>query len=183
MADKNDLGKITTWRIARGRMKRWFSSMRQSGWLTHSVRTAIATSVSLLTARLSKLPDPYWAAVTTIVVMQSTLGASWDISKRRIIGTAIGAGTGGLIASCFQTNAGILAAALLALGILCGTLRLDPAAYRFAGLTLFIVTLINRGNTPAFIIAFHRFAEVCIGILVALALAAVWPAREVTIRK
>jgi uncharacterized membrane protein YccC len=157
--------------------------MRQSGWLTHSVRTAIATSVSLVTARFSELPEPYWAAVTTIVVMQSNLGASWDISKRRIIGTAIGAAAGGLIASCFHTNAGILAAAILALGILCGTLRLDPSAYRFAGLTLVIVTLIHRVNTPPFLIAFHRFAEVCIGILVALAFAAVWPAAEVTIRK
>src|SRR5580658_10305916 len=107
MADENDLETITTWRLGRGHMKRWFSSMRQSGWLTHSVRTGIATSGSLLAARLSKLPDPYWAAVTTIVVMQSTLGSSLDISKRRMIGTGIGAVTGGLIASCFQTNAGI----------------------------------------------------------------------------
>jgi uncharacterized membrane protein YgaE (UPF0421/DUF939 family) len=134
-------------------------------------------------ARLSKLPQPYWAAVTTIVVMQSTLGASWDVSKRRIIGTAIGAAAGGLIASCFRTSAGVLAAGILALGILCGTLRLDPSAYRFAGLTLVIVTLITGSNTPPFLIAFHRFAEVCIGILVALALVAVWPGPEVTIRK
>jgi hypothetical protein len=165
------------------KLKRWLSSLRDSGWLVHSVRTAVAALCSLVFARLFKMPEPYWAVVTTLVVMQSTLGASWDVSKRRIIGTAIGAGAGGLVASCLGTSALVLAAVVFLLGILCAALRLDTSAYRFAGVTLAIVVFISRGNTPAFVIAFQRFAESCIGILVALALAALWPAREVSIPK
>jgi uncharacterized membrane protein YgaE (UPF0421/DUF939 family) len=149
----------------------------------HSIRTALATFGSLLLARLIKMPEPYWAAVTTIVAMQSTLGASWDVSKRRILGTALGAIAGGIAASCFESSAMVVMAVVFVLGIVCATLRLDMAAYRFAGVTLVIVVLINRGKTLPFVIAFHRFVEVCIGILVALALSAVWPARDVGQRK
>jgi hypothetical protein len=40
------------------------------------------------------------------------------------------------------------------------------------------VLLIPR-TAPAWIIAFHRFAEVSIGIAVALLLATVWPEKEI----
>ena len=41
-----------------------------------SVRTAAATVASLLTARLFHLPETSWAAITTMVVMRSPLGAA-----------------------------------------------------------------------------------------------------------
>jgi uncharacterized membrane protein YccC len=55
--------------------------------------------------------------------------------------------------------------------------HLDRSAYRFGGVSLAIVLLIPR-TAPAWIIAFHRFAEVSIGIAVALLLATVWPEKE-----
>jgi len=60
------------------------------------------------------------------------------------------------------------------LGLLCALAYLDRSAYRFGGVTLAIVLLIPRA-APAWIIAFHRFAEVSIGIAVALLFATVWP--------
>jgi uncharacterized membrane protein YgaE (UPF0421/DUF939 family) len=36
------------------------------------------------------MPEPNWATITTLIVMQSTLEASLDVSKRRIPGTALG---------------------------------------------------------------------------------------------
>jgi uncharacterized membrane protein YccC len=72
---------------------------RTPAWLTrrvlvHSARTAVAATVSLLVARLLRLPESYWAAIMTLVVMQSTLGAAWTISKQRFAGTALGAAMG-----------------------------------------------------------------------------------------
>jgi len=64
------------------------------------------------------------------------------------------------------------------LGPLCAALHLDVTAYRFGGVTLAIVLLVPRAG-QAWQIAFHRFAEVSIGIVVALILAWVWPEREV----
>ena len=72
--------------------------------LQHSARTAVAATVSVLVARLFKMPETYWAAVSTLVVMQSTLGASFNISVRRFIGTLLGAVMGALLATYFGPN-------------------------------------------------------------------------------
>src|SRR5271154_2821571 len=57
----------------------------------HSIRPAVAAVGSLLIAQFCRLPESYWAAVTAIVIMQSTLGAAWTVSKQRFAGTALGA--------------------------------------------------------------------------------------------
>ena len=155
----------------------WFSWIWKSGWVTHSARTAVAAAVSFAVAGLFRMPESYWAAVSTIIVTQSTLGAAWAASRTRFVGTALGAAFGGLLASCPEPRIIVFVAGIFALGLICAILRLDQSAYRFAGITLAIVTLVARGEAP-FVIAFHRFVEVSIGIAVALALSALWPERE-----
>jgi hypothetical protein len=68
----------------------------------HSIRTAAVAIGSLLIARLCGLPESYWAAVTTIVIMQSTLGAAWTVSK--FAGTALGAAMGALLTAYAAQN-------------------------------------------------------------------------------
>lgn len=138
------------------------------------VRTTVAALASLLVARAATLPEPYWATVTTLVVMQSSLGAAWLVSRKRLVGTALGAAVGGMLATFFESTAVIFTAAVLATGLLCRALELDRTAYRFTGVTLAVVMLVVR-NEPAWLIAIDRFAEVSIGITVALVLTAVWP--------
>lgn len=142
--------------------------------LIHVVRTTIAALVSLLVARLLKLPEAYWATITTLVVMQSTLGAAFTISWHRFVGSAIGAAAGALLATYFGSNAAVFAVGIIIMGIVCAMLRLDRAAYRFAGITLAIVMLIAH-SSPAWMVAVHRFIEVSVGIAVGLAITAVWP--------
>jgi uncharacterized membrane protein YccC len=84
-----------------------------------------------------------------------------------------------LLASCSEPRVIVFVAGIFALGLICAILRLDQSAYRFAGITLAIVTLVARGEAP-FVIAVHRFVEVSIGLAVALALSALWPEREPT---
>lgn len=143
-------------------------------WLSHAARTAIAAGLSLECARLLRLPEAYWAPISTLVVMQSTLGAAWDVSKKRFLGTALGALTGGLLATYFAPRVVTFAAAVFLLGVICALLRQDQTAYRFAGITLAIVMLVER-TSPPYQIAAHRFVEVSLGILVGLALLAAWP--------
>lgn len=64
------------------------------------------------------------------------------------------------------------------LGLFRALAHLDLTAYGFGGVTLVIALWIPRTD-PAWQIAFHRCAEVSIGIGVALMLALVWPEREV----
>jgi uncharacterized membrane protein YgaE (UPF0421/DUF939 family) len=125
------------------------------------------------------LPESYWAPVTTIVAMQSTLGAAWVVSKQRLAGTAVGAAMGTLLAAYAMENAAAFAAGIFVLGLLCALLRIGRNAYRYAGITLAIVVLIAR-TEPAWIIAIHRFLEISVGIAVALSLTALWPEPEPT---
>ena len=138
-----------------------------------SARTALAAAVSYLVARLLRMPEAYWATILTIVVMQSTLGAALPISWERFVGTILGAATGGWLASYFPGNVAVFAAGVFLLGMVCTLLRVG-SAYRFAGITLAITMLVQRGH-PAWIVAEHRFIEVSVGIVVALVVSALWP--------
>jgi uncharacterized membrane protein YccC len=157
--------------MARLSVESLFSSARKSGWLVHSARTRVGATASLAVARLLGMPVAYWAPITTLIVMQSSLGAAWTASKPRFIGTALGAALGGLLASYFEPGIGVFGAAI------CVLLRLDQSAYRFAGITLTILMLVVRGQAP-WLIAVRRFVEVSLGIDVALALTALWPGHE-----
>jgi uncharacterized membrane protein YgaE (UPF0421/DUF939 family) len=148
-------------------------------WLTHSLRTMVAAVAALYIARLVRLPEAYWATITAIVVMQSTLGAALQPSRQRFIGTALGVVAGAVAASYFGRNAIAFAAGLFLLGMICATLSLDRSAYRFAGMALAIVALPAHGEAP-WIAALHRFVEVSIGIGVGLAVTALWPEPEVS---
>jgi uncharacterized membrane protein YccC len=140
----------------------------------HSVRTTIAAVVSLLIARLFKLPESYWAAITTLVVMQSTLGAALTVSKRRLAGTALGAAMGALLATYAGKSVAVFGVGIFVSGVICAGLHMERSAYRYAGITLAIVLLVAR-TQPAWIIAIHRFMEISLGIAAGLLLTAVWP--------
>jgi len=149
------------------------------GWevLIHSVRTAIAAVVSLLAARLFRLPEAYWAPITTIVITQSSLGAALVVSGQRFVGTALGALVGAIVAVLFGPNMVVFGTSVFLLGLVCAVLHVDRSAYRFGGITLALVLLIPGPASP-WAIAFHRFAEVSIGIGVALILTVVWPEKD-----
>lgn len=140
----------------------------------HAARTAVAAIVSYLFARLFRLPEAYWAAISTIVVMQSTLGAALPVSAQRFIGTAMGAFAGAVAATYFGGNLWAFGSAVFIIGLLCALLRVERSAYRYAGITLAIVMLVPR-TTSVWKVAVHRSVEVSLGIAVALALSALWP--------
>ena len=158
------------------------AQIQTPAWLTrravvHSVRTAVAGTLSLLVARAFRLPESYWAAITTLVVMQSTLGAAWTISRQRFAGTALGAFMGALLATYFGMSVAAFSAAVFLAGLICAGLHLDRVAYRYSGITLAIVMLVGRAR-PAPVVAAHRFIEVSVGIAVGLLLTIAWPEPE-----
>ncbi len=145
--------------------------------LEHAVRTGLVTAVSLAVARLFAMPEAYWAPITTLIVMQSTLGAAWVISKQRLIGTALGAAMGALMVNYFDRGIIAFGLAIFVLGLICAIFRLDQSAYKFAGITLAIVMLIVRAEA-IWDTAIHRLVEVSLGIAVGLVFAGVWPRQE-----
>src|SRR6266576_3260328 len=61
--------------------------------LINSARTAVATVASLLLARSLKLPEFYWAPISTIVILLSTINPL-TLAWQRFAGTALGAAPG-----------------------------------------------------------------------------------------
>ena len=149
--------------------------------VVHSARTAAAAMVSLVVARLFGLPEAFWAPITTLVITQSSLRETLSLSWHRFIGTALGALVGSILASQIEPNLLTFGAGVLILGVLCSFVGVDRAGYRFGGVALAIVLIVPRTDSP-WHIAFHRFAEVSIGIGIALVLTVLWPESEDSLR-
>src|ERR1700691_46703 len=143
--------------------------------LLDSVRTTFAAVLALLLARLLRMPEYYWAPISTIVVIQSTIPPH-TLGWQRFVGTAVGAALGAAFATFFRPSAIVYAAGILLCGLLAYLLRVD-GAYRYAAITLSIVLLIAH-NRPPWIIGWHRFLEVSLGIAVALVVTILWPAAK-----
>jgi uncharacterized membrane protein YgaE (UPF0421/DUF939 family) len=140
-----------------------------------AVRTTVAAVLALLLARLLKLPEFYWAPISAIVIIQSTIDPK-TLAWQRFAGTALGAALGALIATLFPVspaNTWVYAGAIFLCGVLCVLLRFR-GAYRFAAITMSIILLIAH-TRPPWIVALHRFVEVSVGIAVALTIALLWP--------
>jgi uncharacterized membrane protein YgaE (UPF0421/DUF939 family) len=135
--------------------------------VVHCARTVAAVLASLPVARLFRLSEAYWAPITTIVITQSSLGAALAVSWQRFAGTIVGAVLGAIVASYFGPRAPVFGVCVFVSGLLCSLFRVDRSGYRFGGVTLAIVLLVPRA-APAWRVALHRFAEVSIGIGVAL---------------
>ena len=159
------------------RMKLWSWQKENLPSIRHSVRTALAATASVIVARLVQMPEAYWAAIATLVVMQSSLGATLTLSIERVVATALGASVGALEAHYFGANLIAFLVAIVLIGLLSYGFRLEKTAYRYASVTLAIIVLIPRSN-PAWIIALHRFIEVSVGIIVALIVVGLWPERS-----
>src|SRR5437899_8553114 len=163
-------------------MKLWAWDEKNLPSITHAIRTAVAATVSVLIAGLVQMPEAYWAAIATLVVMQSTLGATLTLSLERIVATAVGASVGALDANFFGANLVAFAVAIVLIGLLAIAFRLEKTAYRYASITLAIIVLISR-SAPAWIIGLHRFLEVSVGIIVALAIFGLCPEHQRTAGK
>lgn len=125
----------------------------------------------MLLARGLKLPEFYWAPISTIVILLSTINPL-TLAWQRFAGTALGAMLGALVASFFRPHWWVYGIGIFVCGILCTILRLG-SAYRFAAITMTIILLIGHEHSP-WTAATHRFIEVSLGIAVALLTAWVW---------
>ena len=158
-------------------MKFWAGDKKNLPSITHAIRTAVAVTVSVIIARLMQMPEAYWAAIASLIVIQSTFGATLTLSIGRIVATGVGASVGALEANYFGANLVAFAVAIFLVGLLSIASRLEKTAYHYASITLTIIVLIPRLASP-WIVALNRFLEVSIGIIVALAVVALWPEHQ-----
>lgn len=139
----------------------------------HGLKTAIAAGISLALVRLLRLPQGYWACITTIVVMQSEIGATITASRDRLVGTAIGVFVGWIAAAFWQDHLVAYVIVVLVCMVIPQMMGLKNAG-RMAGVGASIVLLVPSGEAH-WRVARDRFFEVSVGILVALAVSqAIW---------
>jgi uncharacterized membrane protein YccC len=158
-------------------VKLWTWKRENRPTVQNAIRTSVAAMLSVLVARLVGMPEAYWAAVATVVVMQSNLSATLPLAIERIAASALGASVGAIEATLFGHNVIAFGLAMFVLGLASLALRIEKTGYRYAGITLAIIVLIPRTDAP-WKIAMHRFLEVSLGIVVALAVVAVWREKE-----
>ena len=87
-----------------GQLSRFIVSRENPSSLVHAARTTVAAVVSYLIARLFRLREAHWAPISTLIGMQSTLGASLPVSVQRFASTAIGAAVGAVAATYFHES-------------------------------------------------------------------------------
>jgi uncharacterized membrane protein YgaE (UPF0421/DUF939 family) len=143
--------------------------------VTHVGRTVLAAVLSLLVAPLIRLPEAYWAGITTLAVIQSTSEAALPVAVQYFAGTAVGAAVGGWAGAHFPGNPFVFGACALTIGFACVPFRLERTTFRYASITLAVVMLVRSHS--GWIVAVHRFLGVSLGIAVGLAVCAMWPER------
>jgi uncharacterized membrane protein YccC len=140
--------------------------------LALTLRMSVAGLLSFAVAHLFQVTQVYWAVLTTVIVMQASVGGSLKAMLDRFVGTLGGAGWGVAVTIALPhpdvASTGIaLAAALIPLALL---VAFRPA-YRVAPVTAAIVLLGRPVAGGVIAAALDRVFEIGLGSIVALAVA------------
>jgi uncharacterized membrane protein YccC len=136
-----------------------------------ALRTALAAVMGALVALALRLDDPWWAAVTGVVIVQSDAAATLSRSVDRILGTLVGASIGYLASATVADHVLFLAIAggCTAFAIYAQERAEHSYAMLLGGVTVLLVmfgALATPGN--ALNLAVYRSLEIIVGVVVAL---------------
>jgi len=146
--------------------------------LRFALRATVAGMVAVVLSDLLGLTQGYWAVLTSVLVLQSTIGGSLKAACDRLVATLLGGVCG--LAGAYAVLEGLLsdASALALLIFLLSLLASSRPNYRLAPVTAAIVLLIDPGHAHALESATHRVLNIAIGSVIGLAVAlVVLPAR------
>jgi uncharacterized membrane protein YgaE (UPF0421/DUF939 family) len=157
-------------------MHQWFSRNFTRTRFELAIATGLAGVVSLYVARFFRLPQGYWAAISSFIVLQSNVAGTLSAARGRLIGTAIGAVIGAVFVRYGGVQPWWLGLAVVLTVLLCQGLGLEDS-YRLACVTFAIVMLISSAHS-AWVTAGYRFLEVALGIVIAVVVAAILEHKE-----
>ena len=134
-----------------------------------AIRTALAGCLGMYFASLLRMPQPYWAAISAMIVMQINLGAAVKQSWIRFAATAVGAAVSIPFMAVPGQKLLVFGVAVLVTVVLCTILHLEDGI-RLAAVTIAIIMLVPNTGRP-WVPALNRFLEVSFGIFIALLVA------------
>jgi len=146
--------------------------------LHRAVRVTVAAALAYELATRLNLPQGFWAVITAVIVMQSSVGGTLAASIDRMVGTVGGAVVGAAVAviGSFTKMPEVLAlvAAIMPLSIAAAVYQ----SMRIAPVTAAILLLASPSNIDPLVSAADRVFEIALGSIVGLAVAIlVFPAR------
>jgi uncharacterized membrane protein YccC len=134
--------------------------------LRHAVRiTVAAVAASELTALFGLSPG-YWAVITTLIVMQASLGGTMGAAADRVLATMAGAVAGAIGAwlqaalSLPQSVVIILICAPMAM------LAMERPSFRLAPVTAAMILMMGSSESAALRTAVERMLEIALGCLI-----------------
>src|SRR5271163_824049 len=134
-----------------------------------ALKTALAGCLGMYFASVLHMPQPYWAAISAMIVMQINLGAAVRQSWIRFAATAVGAAVSIPFMAVPGQKLLVFGVAVFVTIVLCTILHLDDGI-RLAAVTIAIIMLVPNTGRP-WVPALNRFLEVSFGILIALVVA------------
>jgi uncharacterized membrane protein YccC len=145
-----------------------------------AIRVTVAAAGAYAVARLVALPQGYWAVITAILIMQTSLGGSLKAAIDRLGGTLAGAVYGAVVSifiphSTFPSLTAAIAVATGPMAILAAI----NSSFKIAPVTALMVLLPTPGNAaPPLIYALDRILEIGVGNIIGIVVAMfVLPAR------
>lgn len=139
--------------------------------LRHAIRVAIAVIVAFVAVKLLNMPQGFWAVITALLVVQTSVGGSFKAALDRLLGTVAGAFYGALVAIAVpHANSPGLGLAIVIAILPLAYLAAVNAAFRVAPVTALIVLLpMYAHSATPWISAIDRVVEIVIGNISALA--------------
>lgn len=139
--------------------------------LRHALRVTSAAILAFALAKLLGFAHGYWAVITAIIVMQTSVGGSLKAAVDRLLGTMAGALYGAAIALAIPHASTVaLATAMVAAILPLALLAAVKPSFKAAPITAFIVLVPISGIEVApLTYALDRILEISIGSLVGMA--------------
>ncbi|MDO3408264.1 aromatic acid exporter family protein [Saccharibacillus sp. CPCC 101409] len=132
-----------------------------------NIKTALAVFICVLISYALDLEYPFYAAIATIIAMESSITSSYVAGKNRTMGTLVGAAFGGLFAFVAPHNALLSAIGIVCVIYVCNLLKWNKSV-SIAGIVFLAIMLNLHPGEGAFTYALHRVLDTLLGIGVAV---------------
>lgn len=141
-----------------------------------AVKLGVAGGLAMAAAGLYHSRYPIYAVVAVAMVMEGTLASTFRSGVNRLLGTAVGAAVGGVLAAGFSANPFTIGLGFAVVALVCSALGWADAL-KLSALVVAVV-LLQHSDRP-FLFAALRLLDTATGVAIASAVnALLWPARS-----
>lgn len=129
-----------------------------------TLKTAFAVVITLLICDVINVSNPFFAAIAAIIAMESTLAATYETARDRILGTVLGAFIAFILSMLIPINPVTLGAGIVVVIYTCNVFKWN-GTIKIATI-VFMAVLLGYDEGSRFEYAFFRVVDTTIGLVV-----------------